>query len=98
MENKKELNLSLFCKSLYSIFIGAGMVAVLSLTASFYNELHTDVGVDTQTAKYIAFPENKEMLEDMSIKLAREGAYLSEIAPAAGDAEEEQKEENNEIK
>jgi len=87
MTQQKKRKLTLFCKSFYSIFIGVGMVAVLSLTASFYNEVQTNVTVDTQTAQYIDFPENSEMLNDMSNKLAKEGAYLSEIAPAAGNVE-----------
>lgn len=93
MTEQRKKNITIFCKSLYSVFIGAGMVAVLSLTASFYNELHTDIGVDTQTAQYIEFPENQEMLNNMSEKLAREGSYLSEIAPAAGDVDEDKEED-----
>jgi len=77
--------ITFFCKGLYSMFICAGIVAVLSLAASFYNELHTDVTVDTQTAQYIEFPENEEMLDEMSEMLALEAEYFSDIAPAAGD-------------
>jgi len=74
-----------FCKSIYSIFIGAGLVAILSLLASFYSELPHNISVDRKITQYIEFPENKQMLDEMSAKLAKEGSYLSDIEPAAGD-------------
>lgn len=72
-------------KTTYSLLMGAGVIAIVVLTTSFYSDTQKPHVVEREVAQSIEFPENEQMLNEMSVKLAQEGAILSEIAPAAGD-------------
>ena len=88
--NKKKL-FSICFKSCYAIFIGIGLVTIFSILLASYAGLQKqEVVVESSpqlTMEHISFPEDEAMLEAMSEQLAREAQALSEVMPAAGDAE-----------
>ena len=56
-------------------------VALLSGYGISHGHVHH---VKTATIKAIKFPENEQMLNEMTARLAREGEALSKVEPAAG--------------
>ena len=72
--------------SLCAVLTGAALMAAFSILLSLYGEAQEPtVQVTTQAA--IAFPENEKMLKETADKIAREGAALSTIEPAAGETQ-----------
>ena len=70
-------------RSIGAIFVGTAVVAAFVMLLSFYGSSQDNVSVIT--AQSLKFPENEIMLDTLSTQLAREGAALSGIEPAAGD-------------
>ena len=68
-----------------SMALGVAVMAGLVSLLAYYAEAPEHV---TKTAFHqLRFPENEKMLNEMAAELAREnGAALSDIAPAAGNA------------
>lgn len=85
MSTKKKTITKLVVKTTYSLVIVAGVLTLMLLILSFYNETGRTTNVEKTASQHIDFPENQDMLNSMSDKLAKEGASLSDIAPAAGD-------------
>ena len=74
---------SVILRSLGAVIVGIGVVSAFVVLLSLY-------GASTESApvtatQSIKFPENEKMLDDAAAQLAREGAKLSNIEPAAGD-------------
>lgn len=81
--NKIFNRLALRC--LCAVFVGTLVVALFSALLSVYGGSHERI--TKATAQALKFPENEQMLKDLSAQLARESETLSKIAPAAGEAE-----------
>ena len=70
-------------RSIAAVVVGISVVSAFVVLLSLY-------GASTETkpvtaVQSIKFPENEKMLDDTAAQLAREGAKLSNIEPAAGD-------------
>lgn len=84
MDTTKKIIGPLTLRCVLSLFAGLVVVTLFAAMLSLY-------GQSQETVKTVAlhqslkFPENEKMLNDLASQLAREGAALSNIAPAAGD-------------
>ncbi|MBI3441461.1 MAG: hypothetical protein HY052_06630 [Proteobacteria bacterium] len=67
-----------------AVLLGAFVVTLFAALLSLYGESHENIPRVT-ISKTLRFPENEKMLSDVAAQLAREGAALSTIAPAAGE-------------
>jgi hypothetical protein len=72
--------------SIGALFSGWVAVSGLILLISVYG-VSPDYSSVRHTIQAVKFPENAQMLDDITEQLAREGKALSKIAPAAGSAE-----------
>lgn len=69
----------------FSAFVAGGAVVLgLVMVLSSYG-VAPEIMPAAPLQATAAFPNSKEALDEMSAELAREGARLSGIAPAAGD-------------
>jgi hypothetical protein len=85
------------CKQLWRKVILRGIGAVVFgwavVSVFVFSLAHDGVGVSPETARAVTatlpplkFPENEEMLNAAAAQLAREGAALSKVEPAAGES------------
>lgn len=80
-------HLTLRC--VYAVCIGVAVVTAFVALLSLYGadsalNVHGAGPAVHAAVKSMAFPENEEMLDAVADQLAREGAALSGIEPAAG--------------
>ena len=88
---------SVILRSIGAMFIGIGIVSAFVVLLSLYGvsqENTPPVTAQSQKSLILKFPENEQMLDDLSAQLAREGIALSNVEPAAGDKKPETAKKN----
>lgn len=85
MDTTKKIIGPLTLRCLFSLAAGLFVVALFAALLSLYGQ--DQERLSTVTAQQsLMFPENEKMLDAVASQLARDGAALANIAPAAGDA------------
>ena len=76
------MNINITLRCLYSVFMGAIIVTMFSGLLHLYGETQeTLVEITSQALK---FPENEQDLRERAARLADNGEFFNNIAPAAG--------------
>jgi hypothetical protein len=70
-------------RSFGAVLLGSAFVLFVALILANYGETQETASV--VAAKSIKFPDNEKMLAEQAAELARQGAALSSVEPAAGD-------------
>lgn len=84
MPVKRKTWVGIILRSFGAVIIGVVAVVAFVSLLSLYGASQEPV-VIRAAARPLAFPKNEQMLDALSERLAREGAALSGIEPAAGE-------------